>query len=426
MVKSSDLEKGITLHEFQSTAWVSPTRYLGLISGVQAGKTIFGCYWIGREITQGGEADHLVLFPTYKIGNQSTLKDFLAFNRYFGWGEWKKMDSVLKCHNGANVFCRSVERPQDIVGIPAKSVWADEAGMMTLSAWLNMQDRVSKTGGKILLTTTPYACNWLYHDFYNSWLQSDPEYQVVQFPSDANPTFPRKEMAKKRQKLSPEAFAMRYLGQFRKMQGLVYPSWRAVKRLPPKKFWQRVAAGVDFGYTNPAAMLVLIESYLPDNSGELHYFLADEWYQTQKLIGDIIAQGKLLKTKWGIETFYCDPSEPDYIADMCLADLNAIAGESRKSLGLQRCAGGFASGKILVLQDLPNLTDEIEVYHRPPEGETKSEMPIAKYDHLMDCVLYGFMGMSTGELASASQREEAAATEESNYFRERERGRLWR
>ena len=67
-------------HPGQQLVLDSPRRFIATISGVQGGKTTVGAIWLLREIYKDYEAgiqgDYLIVAPTNKIIQQSTLVKF--------------------------------------------------------------------------------------------------------------------------------------------------------------------------------------------------------------------------------------------------------------------------------------------------------------------------------------------------------------
>ena len=148
----------IRLHEWQVKAWESKKRFLFFCAGVQSGKTTFGSVWIINEGERCGSGDYLIIAPTYKILQQSTMQKFQEIVPR-GWGTLNKAESTFRTIDGRTFFLRSADKPESIEGITAKAIWADEASLMKPDIWNMMQGRVSRTQGRILMTFTPISLN---------------------------------------------------------------------------------------------------------------------------------------------------------------------------------------------------------------------------------------------------------------------------
>src|SRR6185295_17966820 len=148
-------------------------------------------------------------------------------------------------------------------------------GNMKADVWTVIQARLAVLKGQLLITTTWYNLGWLYNQIYKPWQQGDPHYLVVQWSSEHNPFFPKEEYERVKATMDPYLFDMRYRAVPRKRMGLVYPSFNdelILDETDPRwpQVMNRVIAGIDWGFTNPAAVAVIGQNY--DNN----YFLLDE------------------------------------------------------------------------------------------------------------------------------------------------------
>jgi hypothetical protein len=215
-------EQRIELFPKQFAAFGFKTQFGAAIAGVQSGKTFLGSVWAGKKIQEFPQGTGIIGAPTYKILQQSTLPKFFQnfpMLRKF----YKEQKGVIELPTGGLIFCRSFDQPLGVEGITANWIWLDEAGQMPRLAWTISKSRVAMTGGQIFISTTPYALNWLYEEFYlPAFRHEDPRLSVYTWPSIENPNFPKEHFEAEKKRLSPEEFARRYCGEFAKMEGVVY------------------------------------------------------------------------------------------------------------------------------------------------------------------------------------------------------------
>src|SRR5205085_987757 len=146
------------------------TQFAAAIGGVQSGKTFLGSVWAGKKINEFPDGVGIIAAPTYKILQQATLLKF--FSQFPALKKFhKEQKGEIELPTGGTVFIRSMDQPFGSEGITANWVWGDEAGQYPINAWTVLRSRVARTRGQILFTTTPYALNWLYTDFYLKWLR---------------------------------------------------------------------------------------------------------------------------------------------------------------------------------------------------------------------------------------------------------------
>jgi PBSX family phage terminase large subunit len=386
--KSSDTVRETLFrpHPFQERALLSNKRFIAMVAGIQSGKTTTGAYWKIGQVRKYPRDNHLICADTYKRLEQSTLiKFFEIFPR--SWGEHKAQKQLIELNEGGIIFFRSLDDPDAIEGIPdVRSAWMDEGGKANRKAWVNFQGRLARLQGQGLITTTPYAFNWLFNDFYKRWLRGEPDYDVIQFESIANPSFPKAEFERLKGELSEAEFKRKYCGNFARMEGLVY-------ELQTEAIVESIEAqgltyygGIDWGFTNPCALVVVgVDS-------DINIAQVDEYYQTKKTTPELIEAAKKLQAKYGIKLWYADPEDPEKIAQFNKAGLRTIAAKNEWELGrdaltkVLRAPGRYK----IVRKDCPNTLEEFETHHYPEGTDEKGEKeaPIDANNHALSALRY--------------------------------------
>jgi phage terminase large subunit len=379
----TDLVK--TFHDYQWQVLKSEAPFTAAIAGVQSGKTIVGAAWLAKQISDYPQDDHLIAAPTYKILEQSTLTKFFSeFPQYRQF--YRVQGSVIDLPEGGHVFIRSTEDPYKLEGMTLRSAWLDEGGQMKPAVWIVIQARLSIKRGKLLITTTPYNMGWLYTDFYKISQSGDPSFNVISWSSELNPFFPKEEFERVKKTMDATDFEMRYMGQFRKRHGLVYPDFgdHLLFTDKPTRPLSKVIGGVDWGFTNPSCILVVAIDY------DRHYWVLDEYYAKGKTTGELIAQAKLFQTKHKVNTFYADSAEPDRIEEARRQNLYVQEANKDIKLGVDVVRQLTRERRLHVHKSCINLVDEFENYHYPEEGEAGfvKDLPKKEYDHALDALRY--------------------------------------
>lgn len=376
-----------------------------LATGIQFGKTLVGAVRtrIFMHKYHDSQDNFIITAPTYKILQQATLPAFLKLME--GLGDYSKVDAVFRMHNGGTCYMRTATDPDSVVGITnVRHIWGDEAGLYPLYFHENLQARASFKQCPIVYTTSPYSLNWVYTDYIRKLRKNPelmPDVELIQARSDENPYFPREEFERKRRSMDPRRFNMIYGGEFNKIEGLVYDCFRDDRdiaepfTLSPKTTY---IAGVDWGYTNPAVILVF--GVEPDGS----VYLVGEHYRTQQTIGDLVNVAIRFKKVYNIDRFYCDPSSPANLVEFAKAGLVAVAADNDIRSGVDALYELIKDNKFKVFSGrAPNFMDEISIYHYPTEQDVsadkdvKERQPVAQYNHAMDAARYVAIALkSTG------------------------------
>lgn len=252
--------------------------------------------------------------------------------------------------------------------------------------WVGWEEVIRPTltdyKGDVLFIGTPKGMNHFY-DLYN--LQDkDEDFEGFKFTSYDNPFIDPKEIDKAKNQMTVDRFQQEYMGEFRKMEGLVYPEF--IRQIDVKEFKEEdlnlkeIIVGLDWGYTNPAgALKILVDK---DNK----FYISDEYYKRKKVTEEIIEEIK----KWNGVKHYPDPAEPDRIEIARRLGLNVREVSKDKVAGIDKVRELFKQRRIVIHPRCINLINELETYHYPEskgEGNEKEE-PVKENDHLMDSIRY--------------------------------------
>ena len=214
------------LHPGQQRAWESERRFVLMLAGTQSGKTSFGPLWLYREMERGGEGDYIAAAANYDILRLKLLPEMVGFYcQLLRWGEYRASDRLILSHDGkTRIILRSAESEGGLEAMTAKGAILDEFGLpcVSVEAWEAVQRRLAIHQGRALFLTTPYTIGWLKQQVFDRWRGGDRDYEVIQFPSTANPAFPQAEYERARAVLPDWKFAMFYDGEFRRPAGLIY------------------------------------------------------------------------------------------------------------------------------------------------------------------------------------------------------------
>jgi phage terminase large subunit len=386
-------QKTINLHEKQYQAYNFTTQYCAAIAGVQSGKTFLGAYWTNKQINEmplGGIG--MIVAPTYKILDQSTLVKFFGeFPQYRQFYKEQKRTIIL---GDKTIFIRSAEEPYSLEGITADWVWGDEAGKFSLLVWTILRSRTAIKQGKILFTTTPYNMGWLYRDFFiPARDKKDPDLSVITWASIDSPYFSKEFFNKEKGRLRAEEFNRRYLGEFTRMEGLVYQlhQWHVVKPFEGLRS-DITLGGIDWGWTNPAALIVI--KYFDGK-----WYVVDEWYKTGKTTKEIAESAISLQNKWGVNRWYADSANPEKIVEAGtgtgLYIIPYDKGKNALQAGISYIQQEINEGRFFIFDTCKNTLNEFETYHYPEMDsaqQPKMDTPVPEDNHLMDCARYAIHG----------------------------------
>lgn len=177
-------------------------------------------------------------------------------------------------------------------------------------------------------------------------------------------------------------------GDWADVEGKIYNNYKAqeltdeeIKNLLTKNIF----FGLDFGFTNSSALLLLAEI---DNK----VYVLDELYKSQMLISEIIQYQKALCEKHNISkrvVTYCDSASPDKIKEGVNAGLNWKKSNKDITFGISK----VKEFNIVIDSSCINLLKELETY----AYQKDSDLPVKENDHACDAMRYAIATHLTGK-----------------------------
>jgi PBSX family phage terminase large subunit len=396
-----DLEIFTPHSEKQYRIITSEAKITGAVTGIQYGKSTAGALWLKCKMHQfmRKEDAFILAAPNYKIMQQSSLPAFLKVME--GCGRYDVQKACFETEWGSKCYMRTGTDPDSVVGITnVRGIWVDEAGLLSLYFWENLQTRASFKDAPICITTSPYTMNWVYKDIIRAAERGAQHINLIQAASWENPFFPKTDIERRRATMDPRRFQAVYGGQFSKMEGLVYGVFDErihvidPFELPPGTFY---VGGIDWGFTEP--FVLKVRAITPDN----RHYTVSEFYRSgmrQPQIVDLCRQKNAL---YNFRAVYCGPDRPENILELCSNGIPALAAENNIRLGIERHYELIASGRFKMFRGVaPYTIDELESYHYPapedadPDQNVKDQLPVQQNDHALDADRYISVMTHTG------------------------------
>lgn len=291
----------------------------------------------------------------------------------------------------------AVQQRKKGVGVKNNFIVLDEVSKYR-NFWTGWEEVLRPTlidlKGDALLISTPNGFNHFY-DLFN--LESkDNDFKSFHFTSYDNPFVPVDEIEKMKLQMTEDRFAQEVLADFRKTEGLVYKEFKREVHVYDKIdeiVAYEVFVGIDFGFSNPAAVLKIIKDY----RGE--YWVEDEWYYTGKTNQQLIDAVRFFNPSF----IYPDPEDPKAIEELKSAGFYCRdVSKGRDSIinGIDKIRELFKQNKIHISSKCKNLIWELESYHYPEEsirriGDIARELPVPEDNHALDALRYALMMNST-------------------------------
>lgn len=393
-----------TLHEAQKKIAQSDKRFRTVLAGRRFGKTVLSVEEMVACAALVPDARVAYIAPTYQqardIAWDMLIKRCAPITAKVN--ESRLEVTVYNAHKGTSkIFLRGWESVDTLRGQSFDLLIADEVASMRYF-WVGWNEVLRPTltdrKGKAVFIGTPKG----YNHFHELCHITEPNWAHFHFTSYDNPHLPVDELEDAKRQLPEDVFAQEYMADFRRQQGLVYKEFDRDRHIvdvdPEPAVVLEYIAGIDFGFTNPTAV-VHIKKDVHGN-----YWITDEWYKTGKTdeeVADYVWSCKFNRV-------YADPESPSAIAS--LERKHVFVSEVVKNKdsivnGINKVRNLFKLGKIKIHRRCKNLVFELENYRYPdrkPE-HNEQEVPVKEWDHALDAARYAIM--MTDDLRHMTQRD---------------------
>jgi PBSX family phage terminase large subunit len=383
-------------HPPQSAIASDPTRFRVVCCGRRFGKTSLAIYEIAGKAYTKKNRKICYIAPTYQQARDIAWAELvkvlepITVNK----NETRLEITVQTADKGKSViWLRGWEAVDTLRGQAFDFIVIDEiASMRNFEINWNTVIRPTLTdrAGEALFISTPKGFNHFY-DLFNK--QNDPkagaEYKSFHFTSYDNPHIKKEEIDKARLEMTEDQFSQEYLADFRKQEGLVYKEFDRSRHIYTGDIPRQVIsymAGVDFGYTNPAAV-----PHIKKDS-ENHYWVEFEYYQK----GQTDAQVADYVKAQSFNMVFPDPENPAAIKELTDRGVNVrevVKGRDSIKNGISKVRELMKQGRLHIHASCLNLIEEIESYHYPigASGRNEYENPVKDFDHAIDALRYVIM-----------------------------------
>lgn len=373
----------LLLHETQKLVALDPHRFRVLCMGRRWGKTTLAIDQMKARLTISN-SKVVYIAPTYQqardIAWEQLRKDLQ------GAGKANEARLEIELVNGSKISLKGWEAIETLRGQHFDMIVLDEVAMMR-NFWGQWQEVIrptlTDTKGEALFISTPKGFNHFY-DLFN--LESkDDDYKSFHFTTRDNPHIPPEEIDKAKKELTEDRFAQEYEADFRKSEGLVYKEFMRSRHVFKKedKTWIKTFGGVDFGFTNPCAVITIKKDKYAV------YWVTDEWYKTGQTDAQIADYVQALK--W--EECYPDPESPAAIEELKKRGVNTrevVKNKDSIKNGINVVRELFNTNRLRVHESCKNLIWELETYHYPDSkpDRNEEENPVKEDDHALDALRY--------------------------------------
>lgn len=367
----------------------------------------YGARWLISQIATGKGKNKLsiVAAPTFRYARiaQRKLEEVFKSDLRL-WRAIKHTKQPIPTYelpDGNIIEVHSVDDPDSVRGLTVDFVWFDEAAVAAGDAFDIMIPTLLASGGSMLLTTTPRGKgNWIYKKIYLKSIPPgedghddtmySPYYATVFGSTWENVDNLTEEAVRlmEEQYGKGSRFAKQEIeGGFVTYEGLVFQwdediNFLAPGDMPDLKEFDHIIGGLDFGWQDPNAAVVL------GYKDGLWYAL-DGQYESQQPMDELANQLTVFGERYGVKVWYADSARPDSIAELHSRGIPVVAVKKPTLEDSIRMMSTFANrNRFKVSHRVPWLKDEFQTYQYIEVGRKGQQTPLDKNNHMIDASRY--------------------------------------
>lgn len=390
-------------HKFQAEFHKSDARFRTLIAGRRGGKTLAGTIEALWYADKNPKSRGWIVAPTYVMLRDVNIPMVLEYLPDHAVENWNRSEKRIELINGAEIVFRSAEDPDKLRGIGLNWVWLDEASFMKKEVWDVLYPTLTDTKGVGWVTTTPQGYDWVHKTFFVPAQEDHPDYEVWRYKTLDSPYVDPEMVEKARKEMSAQMFRQEYEAEFEHFTGLVYPDFSEKEHVIHPKSLDRDDlwfVGIDVGYTNPTAAILICEDI------KNRVYIVDEVYEAGMTVPEIARRIKQMVGDRNVEAYVIDSSSKGKsqaaaaFSDLSVADqfiengIPVTMGTKDVIGGINRVTQKIKNGELFVYENCENVIREFENYSWPrtkDDMSNKDERPTKAFDHAMDAVRYVVM-----------------------------------
>lgn len=347
---------------------------------------------VGHLVTLIPGTQILIMAPNYSLSQVSWdmqrkyLNDFdIELERS------NAKDKIIELKNGSVIRMGSVTQADSVVGRSYDLIIFDECALNDEGkSVFNIQLRptLDKPNSKALFISTPRGKNWFY-EFYKRGWSDDPRnarWASIRSTWKDNPRASEEDIEDAKAGSSIAEFAQEYLADFIALEGQIYNLNKdCIVEIDIEKIevWD-VIAGLDLGYRDPTAFVVVI------TDGH-NFYIVDEYLAAGSSTSQDAEKIQEMIIKWNIDFIYIDSAAQQTKYDLAYDyDINTInAKKKSRNDGIGYVASLVDHDRIFVDKSCMHSIDMFDNYRWDDREGLLNERPKHDdYSHMADAIRY--------------------------------------
>lgn len=311
----------IHLSNWQTRVIDDTHRFKVINCGRRAGKSFLVAIKLLDFASNNPKSISWYVSPNYKQSKSimwTMLRDIIP---QYGISKTNETELKIELKNGSQILLKGAEDPDSLRGVRIDFCVFDEVAFIERwnEVWKVIRPTLIDSKAACWFISTPNGFNHFKEMYENVAKDGKPvfapsDWISYHYTSYDNPYIDRVELESARSTTDEDSFAQEYMGEFRKMSGLIYKEFNRdthMVEIPPLDYNYSFTRALDFGFAHKTALI-----YFAINSTGDAIYAYDGLYQTQMVIPQV---GEVIKVKDAgrvINNPVADSARPDAIEEL--------------------------------------------------------------------------------------------------------------
>ena len=346
---------------------------------------------IGQLVVLIPGCNVLIMSPNYNLSSISFDLQ-RSFIRQFDLELAKDnvKDRIIELTNGSTIRMGSLSTVDSSVGRSYDLIIFDEAalGEGGEEAFnVSLRPTLDRPNSKAIFISTPRGKhNWFARFWDRGWSDDYPQWISLQADYTENDRMLESDVAEARRSMSKSEFEQEYMASFNTYQGQIYSfSEEMIVEYQPSDGVEYIA-GIDPGYRDPTAMVVV--AYDPKDDT---FHVIDEYLEAEKTTEEHARCFNALIARWGLEGgIFIDSAAAQFASDLAYNyDITTIKAKKQVLEGIAYVQTLVEQGRIKVSPHCRHTQEMFDQYQWDNRETLTREKPVhSKVSHIADALRY--------------------------------------
>lgn len=386
----------VALSPWQTKVFDATSRYTVVNCGRRAGKSFLVATKMTQLAMQKPKQNIWYVAPSYKQAKNIMWQMLREVVPQVAVVKRHETDLFIRFKNNSEIYLKGADNPDSLRGVRIDFCVFDECAFIDKwqEVWKVVRPTLVDSKADVWFISTPNGFN----HFKEMAETVEDGWQYFHFTSYDNPYIDPVELKQAKQTMDEDSFQQEFMGEFRKMKGLVYKEFNRdihMVDLPSNFNNYTFYRALDFGWDHKTALGYFAVS--PDQSA---IYMYDGLYAGQIYTEDLAQNVKIKDSDRFITNAWADSQAEQLIADLNRlgAHFNPVekgAGSIIKGIadvaGLLKVRADTGKPTLMFAKNLTWVADEFEKYRwiqNKNESTSQRELPRKRDDDAMDMVRY--------------------------------------